>query len=139
MYRCVCLQHVYLCPLCVPGAHKGQHRALNLLELGLQSVVICHVGAEFSQMFSTPDSEFFQFHSRSISLHLGPSMLCRLGLFPYGKMVGPGLSLPTVHCLKGATSLILSGETFSQSFIACELKHKSPSVLHSITPKSFYI
>lgn len=43
MYMTVCL-HVSLCAMCMPGAHNGQKRAPDHLELGLQMVVSCHVG-----------------------------------------------------------------------------------------------
>lgn len=31
-----------MCPICVPGAHGGQKRVLDSLELELQMVVSCH-------------------------------------------------------------------------------------------------
>lgn len=37
------LLHVCLGTTCTPGAHRGQKRALDLLELGLQTVVNCYV------------------------------------------------------------------------------------------------
>jgi hypothetical protein len=37
--------HVYLCTICVSGAHGDQKKVLNPLELELQMVMSCHVGA----------------------------------------------------------------------------------------------
>lgn len=43
MCMSACL-HVYMCVTCVPGAHKGQKRDLDPLELTLHIVISCHVG-----------------------------------------------------------------------------------------------
>lgn len=40
----VCL-HVYMCTTFVPGVHGVQKRATHTLELELQIVTSCHVGA----------------------------------------------------------------------------------------------
>jgi hypothetical protein len=37
--------HVCMYITCVPGAHKGQNRALDSLGLELETVVSCHVDA----------------------------------------------------------------------------------------------
>lgn len=42
---CVFCLHVYLCNICVPGTHKGQQKASDLLELELQTIMSHYVGA----------------------------------------------------------------------------------------------
>lgn len=37
------LLYGYMCITCVPGAYRSQMKASDLLELGLQMVVNCHV------------------------------------------------------------------------------------------------
>lgn len=37
--------HLYLCTMCLPSAQGSQKRALALLELGMLTVVNCHVGS----------------------------------------------------------------------------------------------
>lgn len=44
MCKSVCL-HVCMCTVFVPGAQGGQKKALDLLELELQTVVFCRIGA----------------------------------------------------------------------------------------------
>jgi hypothetical protein len=43
----ICL-HVWLYAVCESGAHRGQKRVLDLLELEFQMVVSCHVVLELS-------------------------------------------------------------------------------------------
>lgn len=45
MCRGISCLHVFLCTMCVLGAHKGQKVAMDPLELELQTDVGHHVGA----------------------------------------------------------------------------------------------
>lgn len=45
---------VYVCNVCVHGTRGGQKRALDPLELELQMVIICHVGAGNQTRSSCP-------------------------------------------------------------------------------------
>uniref|UniRef100_A0A8C8ULU8 Uncharacterized protein n=1 Tax=Peromyscus maniculatus bairdii TaxID=230844 RepID=A0A8C8ULU8_PERMB len=42
---CVFCLHVCLGIVCIPGSHRSQKRRSDLLEMELQIIVRCHVGA----------------------------------------------------------------------------------------------
>jgi hypothetical protein len=45
VYQCFACMYVCIYGICEPGTHEGLKRASDLLQLELQVVVGCHVGA----------------------------------------------------------------------------------------------